>query len=152
MADAKAKGEDPLLIILDELNDPHNLGSILRTADAVGAHGVVIPQRRTVGLTAVVAKASAGAIEYVPVAKVVNLARTIDWLKEQGIWVVGADMSGSQPYYTADLKGPLAIVIGGEGHGVGRLVKEKCDFLVKIPMRGENQLPKCINSGCTAHV
>lgn len=134
---AKAKGEAPFIIILDELNDPHNLGSLLRTADATGVHGVIIPQRRAVGLTAVVSKASAGAIEYVPVARVVNLARTIDWLKEQGVWVAGADMDGRQHYFEADLKGPLAIVIGGEGHGVGRLIKEKCDFLVQIPMRGK---------------
>jgi 23S rRNA (guanosine2251-2'-O)-methyltransferase len=137
LAKAAEKGEHPFIILVDEITDPHNLGSILRTADAVGAHGVIIPKRRSVGLTAVVAKASAGAIEYVPVARVSNLSQTIDKLKEQGIWVVGADMDGEQTLYEADLKGPIGLVIGSEGEGMGRLVKEKCDFLVRIPMKGE---------------
>jgi 23S rRNA (guanosine2251-2'-O)-methyltransferase len=134
---AAQKGEHPFVILVDEVNDPHNLGSILRTADAAGVHGVIIPKRRAVGLTAAVAKASAGAIEYVPVARVTNLGQTIDKLKEQGIWIVGADMDGDKNFYDADLKGPIGLVIGSEGEGVGRLIKEKCDFLVKIPMKGK---------------
>ncbi len=134
---ARAKDEKPFLILLDEIEDPHNLGSVLRTANAVGAHGVIIPKRRSVGLTATVAKTSAGAIEYVPVAKVTNLARTIDKLKEQGIWVIGADMDGEDVHYNCDLKGNICIVIGSEGKGISRLVKEKCDFLVRLPMMGE---------------
>lgn len=133
---ARGKGEDPFVVILDEITDPHNLGSILRTADACGVHGVIIPKRRSVGLTPVVAKSSAGAIEYVPVAKVSNIAQTIEVLKEEGFWVAGAEMEGREYYYEADLKGPMAIVIGSEGKGIGRLIKEKCDFLLKIPMRG----------------
>ena len=134
---AKTKGEAPFLIVLDEITDPHNLGSILRTADACGAHGVIIPKRRAVGLTPVVAKSSAGAIEYVPVAKVTNIAQTIDLLKNEGFWVAGAEMSGEQYYYEADLRGAMALVIGSEGKGLGRLVREKCDFLLKIPMVGQ---------------
>lgn len=137
LSKAEERNEEPFVILIDEITDPHNLGSILRTANAAGAHGVIIPKRRTVGLTAVVAKASAGAIEYVPVAKVANLAQTIDLLKEKGLWIVGADMSGEHNFYKADLKGPIGLVIGNEGKGIGRLVKEKCDFLVKIPMKGE---------------
>lgn len=128
---------DPFLVILDEINDPHNLGSIMRTADAVGAHGIIIPKRRAVGLTPVVAKTSAGAIEYVPVCRVTNLARTIDALKERGIWVAGADMAGEQTHFQANFKGPIALVMGNEGQGISRLVKEKCDFLVNIPMTGK---------------
>src|SRR5690554_4579069 len=134
---AKQKGEDGFIIILDEITDPHNLGSILRTSDACGVHGVIIPKRRAVGLTPVVAKSSAGAIEYIPVAKVTNIAQTIDHLKEEGYWIAGADMEGKDYYYQADLKGPIAIVIGSEGKGLGRLIREKCDFLLKIPMKGE---------------
>lgn len=134
---AKEKREDPFVVILDEITDPHNLGSILRTADACGIHGVIIPKRRSVGLTPVVAKSSAGAIEYVPVAKVSNIAQTIEWLKEEGFWVAGAEMKGKEYYYQADLKGPMAIIVGSEGRGIGRLIKEKCDFLLKIPMRGQ---------------
>lgn len=137
LSKAADKGEHPFIILVDEIHDPHNLGSILRTANAAGAHGVVIPKRRSVGLTAVVAKASAGAIEYVPVARVTNLAQTIDKLKEQGIWIVGADMEGEQNFYEANLEGPIGLVVGSEGEGIGRLIKEKCDFLVKIPMKGE---------------
>lgn len=134
---AKNKKEDPFVLILDEITDPHNLGAMIRTADAAGVHGVVIPKRRAVGLTSVVAKTSAGAVEYVPVAKVSNIAQTIDYLKEQGVWIAGADMEGEMPYYSRDLTGKIALVIGSEGKGIGRLIKEKCDFLVNIPMRGE---------------
>ncbi|NLY44324.1 MAG: 23S rRNA (guanosine(2251)-2'-O)-methyltransferase RlmB [Clostridiaceae bacterium] len=137
LSNAKDRREDPFIIILDEVTDPHNLGSVLRTANAVGVHGVIIPKRRSVGLTAAVAKASAGAVEYVPVARVSNLAQTIDKLKKEGLWIAGADAQGKQAFYEADLKGPVAIVIGSEGEGIGRLVKEKCDFLVNIPMKGQ---------------
>jgi len=134
---AAQKGEDPLLVILDNLEDPHNLGAILRTADAVGAHGLIIPKHRAVPLTAGVARASAGAVEHVPVARVTNLATTLEQLKEKGIWVVGTEAGADQYYFNADLKGPLAIVLGSEGKGMSRLVKEKCDFLVGIPMLGQ---------------
>ncbi|MCT4606237.1 MAG: 23S rRNA (guanosine(2251)-2'-O)-methyltransferase RlmB [Marinisporobacter sp.] len=134
---AEEKNEDPFVIILDEITDPHNLGSIMRTADACGAHGIIIPKRRSVGLTGIVAKTSAGAIEYVPVAKVSNIARTIEFLKSEGIWVVGADMAGEKKHYEENLQGKIALVIGSEGKGIGRLIKEKCDFLVNIPMKGE---------------
>jgi rRNA methylase, putative, group 3 len=133
---ARDKGEDPFIILLDGITDPHNLGAIIRTADACGAHGVVIPKRRSVGLTATVSKTSAGAIEYVPVAKVVNLGNTIDELKKQGIWVACADMTGKD-HFDSDMKGPIALVIGSEGEGISRLVKEKCDFNVSIPMKGQ---------------
>lgn len=135
LKNAKDKNEDPFIIILDEITDPHNLGAILRTADACGAHGVIIPKRRAVGLTAVVGKTSAGAVEYIPVAKVTNIVATIESLKKSGIWVACADMSGKD-YFKEELTGPLAIVIGSEGAGVGRLIKEKCDFSLKIPMFG----------------
>ena len=130
------KQEEPFFIILDELEDPHNLGSILRTADAVGAHGVIIPKRRSVQLTQTVAKASAGAIEYVPVARVTNIARTIDELKQQNIWVVGTDAAGKEDYRNLQGDMPLAIVIGSEGRGLSRLVREKCDWLIHLPMKG----------------
>ncbi|MDF2668402.1 MAG: methyltransferase [Paenibacillus sp.] len=133
---AQENGNVPFLLILDEIEDPHNLGSILRTADCAGVHGVIIPKRRSVGLTATVSKTSAGAIEYVPVARVTNLAQTIERLKEAGIWIAGADVSGEQNVYKADFKMPLAIVIGNEGKGIGRLIKDKCDFLVTLPMQG----------------
>lgn len=129
--------EDAFLIILDEINDPHNLGSIMRTADAVGAHGIIIPKRRAVGLTPVVAKTAAGAMEYVPVCRVTNLARTIDELKARNIWVAGADMDGEQSHFKSNFTGNIAIVMGNEGKGISRLIKEKCDFLVNIPMRGK---------------
>ncbi len=132
---AKNKNKEPFIIILDEITDPHNLGAILRTADAVGADGVIIPKRRSVGLTATVAKTSAGAIEYVPVAKVTNIANTIDMLKKAGLWIACTDMDGKS-CFNSNLKGPIAIVIGSEGNGVGRLIKEKCDFTVSIPMYG----------------
>lgn len=133
---AREKNEDPFIIILDEITDPHNLGAIIRTADACGAHGVIIPKRRAVGLTAVVSKTSAGAVEYVPVARVTNIAKTIDDLKKEGVWVACADMKGEE-YFSAPLNGSIAVVIGSEGEGVGRLIKEKCDFSVKIPMLGQ---------------
>jgi len=133
----ESKEENPFLIICDEINDPHNLGSILRTANATGAHAVIIPKRRSVGLTAVVAKTSAGAIEYTPVCKVTNLTQTMKMLKEKGIWIVGADMAGENFHYEQDMLGKLAIVVGSEGKGMSRLVKENCDFLVRIPMMGE---------------
>lgn len=134
---AEEKGEAPFIIVLDEITDPNNLGSILRTADAVGAHGVIIPKRRAVGLTSAVAKASAGAVEYVPVARVTNIAQTIEYLKKQNVWVVGADSSGDKAFYEQDVKGPVALVIGSEGQGIGKLIQEKCDFVVNIPMRGK---------------
>ncbi|WP_062107704.1 23S rRNA (guanosine(2251)-2'-O)-methyltransferase RlmB [Bacillus niameyensis] len=133
---AEEKGEDPFFLILDELEDPHNLGSILRTADACGVHGIIIPKRRSVGLTATVAKLSTGAIEYIPVARVTNIAMTIDELKERGIWVFGTDARESQDYRKMDASMPLALVIGSEGKGMGRLVREKCDFLIRLPMVG----------------
>lgn len=133
----KDKGENPFLVICDEINDPHNLGSILRTANATGVHAVIIPKRRSVGLTAVVAKTSAGALEYTPVCKVTNLVNTMKALKERGIWIVGADMDGENFHFQQDMLGKLAIVVGSEGKGMSRLVKETCDFLVRIPMSGE---------------
>lgn len=133
---AADRGEAPLLILCDELADPHNLGAIIRTGECAGAHGVVIPKRRAVGLTAVVAKASAGALEYMPVARVSNMTQTIQELKEKGIWVFGTAADGATPLHQTDLKGPTAIVIGSEGDGMGRLVAESCDFKVSIPMKG----------------
>lgn len=133
---ATEKNELPFFLILDELEDPHNLGSILRTADAAGVHGVIIPRRRAVGLTSTVAKLSTGAIEHVPVTRVTNLARTIEELKERGVWIFGTDMEGSDDYRTIDASLPLALVIGSEGKGIGRLIKEKCDFLIHLPMIG----------------
>ena len=131
----KAKNEDPFFIILDEITDPHNLGSIIRTADAVGAHGVIIPKRRSVHITPVVAKASAGAVEYVPVCKVTNIVNTIKKLKGEGLWIAAADMDG-QTFYEQNLTGALGLVIGSEGFGISRLVKQNCDFTVKMPMIG----------------
>jgi 23S rRNA (guanosine2251-2'-O)-methyltransferase len=133
---AEKRGEPPYIMILDNLEDPHNLGAIMRTAEVVGAHGIIIPKRRAVGITDVVVKASAGAVEYMPCVKVSNIAQTIDKLKDKGIWIAACDMDG-QPYYKADLKGGIAIVIGSEGFGISRLVKEKCDFVVSIPMVGK---------------
>lgn len=132
---AEERGEDPFIIILDNLEDPHNLGAIMRTAECAGAHGIIIPKHRACGLTDVVAKASAGAIEYMPCVKVTNIAQAIEELKERGVWVAACDMGG-QEYYKADLKGKLAVVIGSEGSGISRLVKEKCDFVVSMPMVG----------------
>ena len=136
-ARAERKGENPLIILCDELEDPHNLGAILRTGECAGAHGVVIPKRRAVGLTAVVAKSSAGAIEYMPVARVANMTATIKLLKDRGVWIFGTAADGSTDLHDVDFKGPTAIVIGSEGGGMGRLVGETCDFKVSIPMRGE---------------
>lgn len=133
---AKQSKEDPFILMLDELEDPHNLGAVLRTADAVGVHGVIIPKRRAVGLTSTVVKTSAGAVEYVPVARVANLVQTVEKLKEAGCWVVGADMDGETLWDSKNLTGSLVCVIGSEGQGISRLLKEKCDFLVKIPMKG----------------
>ena len=129
-------GEDPLLMLLDEIHDPHNLGAILRTAEAAGIHGVIIPRRRSVPLTQAVAKSSAGAVEYVPVARVTNLPATMEDLKKRGLWIAGADAGGKELYWDAPLDGPLALVVGGEGKGLGRLVKERCDILVRFPMHG----------------
>ncbi|NLW27457.1 23S rRNA (guanosine(2251)-2'-O)-methyltransferase RlmB [Acetivibrio saccincola] len=133
---AQSKGEEPFIVILDGVEDSHNLGSILRTADAVGVHGVIIPKRRAAGLNAAVSKASAGAIEYVPVARVTNIGQTIEYLKKKNIWIVGTDLSGEKTFYQSDLKGPLALVLGSEGEGMSRLVSQKCDFIVNIPMKG----------------
>lgn len=133
---AHDRGEAPLIVVCDELTDPHNLGAILRTAECAGAHGVVIPKRRSVGLTAVVAKASAGAVEYMPVARVSNLSQALQTLQKNGVWVFGTAAEGATPLYEADLRGPAAIVIGNEGEGMGRLVAEHCDFKVSIPMKG----------------
>ena len=136
LENARSKGEKPLIIIADEINDPHNLGAIIRCAEGSGAHGVIIPKRRSVGLTGVVAKSSAGAIEHMPVAKVTNIARTIDDLKDEGVWVFAADMGG-EAYYDTDLNCAAAIVMGSEGQGISRLVKEKCDAVISIPMYGK---------------
>ncbi|WP_153125800.1 23S rRNA (guanosine(2251)-2'-O)-methyltransferase RlmB [Peribacillus tepidiphilus] len=134
---AEKRGEAPFFLILDEIEDPHNLGSIMRTADATGAHGIIIPKRRAVGLTSTVAKASTGAIEYIPVARVTNLSRTIDELKNRGVWIVGTDAKGSDDYRTLDGTMPIGIIIGSEGKGISRILKEKCDFLVHMPMVGK---------------
>lgn len=136
LARAEEKGEAPFLIILDNVEDPHNLGAIIRTANLAGAHGVIIPKRRAVGLTSTVAKTSAGAINYTPVAKVTNIVRTIEELKEKGIWFVCADMGG-ETMYGLDMTGPMGLVIGNEGEGVSRLVREACDFTASIPMKGD---------------
>ncbi|MBQ5559038.1 MAG: 23S rRNA (guanosine(2251)-2'-O)-methyltransferase RlmB [Lachnospiraceae bacterium] len=133
---AEKKGEVPFVIILDNIEDPHNLGAIIRTANQAGAHGVIIPKRHAVGLTATVARTSAGALNFTPVVKVTNIANTIEQLKERGLWFVCADMDGDV-MYNMDLKGPIGLVIGNEGEGVGRLVKEKCDFVASIPMKGD---------------
>ncbi|MDN4076205.1 23S rRNA (guanosine(2251)-2'-O)-methyltransferase RlmB [Fictibacillus terranigra] len=134
---AEEKGEEPFFILLDEIEDPHNLGSIMRTADAAGAHGIIIPKRRAVGLTAAVAKASTGAIEYIPVVRVTNIVQTMKELKERGLWFVGADMKGKEDYREAKLDMAIGLVIGSEGKGMGRLVKDTCDFLVRLPMEGK---------------
>lgn len=131
----RQNGEDPFFIILDGITDPHNLGSIIRTADAVGAHAVIIPKRRSVQITPIVAKASAGAVEYLPVCKVTNIVNTIKTLKENGLWIAAVDMDG-QTFYQQNLGGPLGLVVGSEGEGISRLVKQKCDFTVSMPMSG----------------
>ncbi|EUJ21755.1 23S rRNA (guanosine(2251)-2'-O)-methyltransferase RlmB [Listeria aquatica] len=134
---AEEKGEQPFFIILDELEDPHNLGSIMRTADAVGAHGIIIPKRRSVSLTQTVAKASTGAIEYIPVVRVTNISQTMEELQKRGLWIFGTDASCSSDYRTMDAELALALVIGSEGKGMSRLVREKCDFLIHLPMVGQ---------------
>jgi 23S rRNA (guanosine2251-2'-O)-methyltransferase len=136
LQEAADRGEAPLIVICDELTDPHNLGAIMRTAECAGAHGVIIPKRRSVGLTATVAKASAGAVEYMKVARVTNINNAINELKEKGVWVYGTAAEGSVPMYRADLTGPAAIVIGNEGDGMSPLVRKNCDMLVHIPMKG----------------
>lgn len=148
---AKDKGEAPFIFILDEIEDPHNLGAIIRTANQAGAHGVIIPKRRAVGLTATVAKTSAGAINYTPVAKVTNISKTIEDLKKQGMWFVCADMDGTT-MYDLNLTVPIGLVIGNEGSGVGRLVKEKCDFVASIPMKGDiDSLNASVAAGVLAY-
>ena len=148
---AKEKGESPFVILLDNIEDPHNLGAIIRTANLAGAHGVIIPKNRAVGLTATVAKASAGALNYTPVAKVTNLSKTIEALKKEGLWFVCADMDGTV-MYDLDLKGPIGLVIGSEGEGVGRLVKEKCDLTALIPMKGNiDSLKAWVAAGVLAY-
>lgn len=134
---AKKKNEDPFIIILDEIEDPHNLGSIIRTAECAGAHGIIIPKRRSALVNSTVVKTSAGATSYMKVARVNNLNETIEYLKEHNVWVYGTDMLGSSYYDEQDYKGGVAIVVGSEGEGMGRLIKEKCDFLIKIPMKGK---------------
>ncbi len=135
-AAAEKKSEPPFFVVCDELEDPHNLGAVLRTAEAAGAHGVIIPKRRSVGLTSAVYKTSAGAVEYVPVARVSNLTDTLRELKKRGVWIYGLDMEG-ETWCTADLRGPIALVVGSEGRGIGRLVKEQCDFMLSLPMAGQ---------------
>lgn len=151
LAKAEEKGESPFVIILDNIEDPHNLGAIIRTANLAGAHGVIIPKRRAVGLTATVAKTSAGALNYTPVAKVTNIAKTIEELKERGLWFVCADMGGTN-MYDLDLKGAIGLVIGNEGEGVSRLVREKCDFIASIPMKGDiDSLNASVAAGVLAY-
>ncbi|MCI8596994.1 MAG: 23S rRNA (guanosine(2251)-2'-O)-methyltransferase RlmB [Lachnospiraceae bacterium] len=151
LADAREKGEAPFIFLLDNIEDPHNLGAIIRTANLAGAHGVIIPKRRAAGLTATVARASAGALNYTPVAKVTNLAATIEELKKEGLWMVCADMSG-ETMYDLNLTGPIGLVIGNEGEGVGRLVREKCDFTARIPMKGNiDSLNASVAAGVLAY-
>ncbi len=148
---ARAAGEAPFIFILDNIEDPHNLGAIIRTANLAGAHGVIIPKRRAVGLTATVVRASAGALNYTPVAKVTNIAATIEELKKEGLWFVCADMGG-QSMYQCNLTGPIGLVIGNEGEGVSRLVKEKCDFVASIPMKGDiDSLNASVAAGVLAY-
>lgn len=148
---AKEKGEDPFIFLLDGIEDPHNLGAIIRTANLAGAHGVIIPKRRAVGLTATVAKASAGAVSYTPVAKVTNLAATMEELKKEGLWFVCADMGG-ETMYRLNLKGPIGLVIGNEGDGVSKLVRERCDMIASIPMKGDiDSLNASVAAGVLAY-
>lgn len=148
---AREKGEDPFIFILDNIEDPHNLGAIIRTANLAGAHGVIIPKRRAVGLTATVARTSAGALNYTPVAKVTNISNTIEDLKKDGLWFVCADMGG-ETMYSLNLKGPIGLVIGNEGEGVSRLVREKCDFVASIPMKGDiDSLNASVAAGVLAY-
>lgn len=151
LANAAEKGEPPFIILLDNIEDPHNLGAIIRTANLAGAHGVIIPKRRAVGLTATVARTSAGALNYTPVAKVTNLSKTIEELKEKGMWFVCADMGG-ESMYRLNLTGPIGLVIGNEGEGVSRLVKEKCDYVASIPMKGDiDSLNASVAAGVLAY-
>ena len=151
LALAKERGEDPFLVLLDGIEDPHNLGAIIRTANLAGAHGVIIPKRRAVGLTATVAKTSAGALNYTPVAKVTNLVKTMEELKKEGLWFVCADMGGEK-MYDLNLKGPIGLVIGNEGEGVSRLVKETCDYVASIPMHGDiDSLNASVAAGVLAY-
>lgn len=151
LALARKKGEPPFLFLLDNIEDPHNLGAIIRTANLAGAHGVIIPKNRAVGLTATVARTSAGALNYTPVAKVTNLAKTIEELKEEGLWFVCADMGGTR-MYDLNLTGPIGLVIGNEGEGVGRLIKEKCDMVASIPMKGDiDSLNASVAAGVLAY-
>lgn len=151
LENAREKGEAPFLIFLDNIEDPHNLGAIIRTANLAGAHGVVIPKRRAAGLTATVARVSAGALNYTPVAKVTNIGNTIEELKKEGMWFVCADMGG-EIMYNLDLKGPIGLVVGNEGEGVSRLVKEKCDFIASIPMKGDiDSLNASVAAGVLAY-
>ena len=148
---AKSRGEDPFIFLLDNIEDPHNLGAIIRTANLAGAHGVIIPKRRAVGLTATVARTSAGALNYTPVARVTNLKKTVEDLKKQGLWFVCADMDGTV-MYDLDLKGPIGLVIGNEGEGVSRLMKENCDFVAGIPMNGDiDSLNASVAAGVLAY-
>ena len=148
---AREKGEAPFVVLLDNIEDPHNLGAIIRTANLAGAHGVIIPKNRAVGLTATVARTSAGALNYTPVARVTNMARTIEELKKEGLWFVCADMGGTS-MYQLDLKGPIGLVIGNEGEGVSRMVKEKCDFVASIPMKGDiDSLNASVAAGVLAY-
>ena len=151
LKNARENGEEPFIFLLDNIEDPHNLGAIIRTANLAGAHGVIIPKRRAVGLTATVAKTSAGALNYTPVAKVTNLAATIEELKKEGLWFVCADMGG-ESMYRLNLKGPIGLVIGNEGEGVSRLVKEKCDYIASIPMKGDiDSLNASVAAGVLAY-
>jgi 23S rRNA (guanosine2251-2'-O)-methyltransferase len=151
LENARSKGEAPFIFLLDNIEDPHNLGAIIRTANLAGAHGVIIPKRRAAGLTAVVARTSAGALNYTPVAKVTNMAKTIEELKEEGLWFVCADMGGTR-MYDLDLKGPIGLVIGNEGDGVSKLVREKCDFIASIPMKGDiDSLNASVAAGVLAY-
>ena len=144
---ANERGEDPFIVILDEIEDPHNLGAIIRTAECAGAHGIIIPNRRSAGLSFTVGKTAAGAVEYVPVVRVPNIPSVIETLKERGLWVFGADMNG-QDYRQCDFKGAVALVIGNEGKGIGRLVREKCDVIVSLPMKGKiNSLNASVAAG-----
>lgn len=151
LENARSKGEQPFIIVLDNIEDPHNLGAIIRTANLAGAHGIIIPKNRAAGLTATVARTSAGALNYTPVAKVTNIAKTIEELKKEGLWFVCADMGGTT-MYDLNLKGPIGLVIGNEGEGVGRLVKEKCDMIASIPMKGDiDSLNASVAAGVLAY-
>lgn len=152
LEEAKNKNEAPFILILDEIEDPHNLGSIIRTAETAGIHGIIIPKRRAASVNATVSKTSAGAVEHMKIARVNNLAQTIDYLKENDVWIIGTDMDTDTYYYNQDYKGSIAIVIGSEGFGMNRIVKEKCDFLVKIPMFGKiTSLNASVSSGIVVY-